>query len=202
MQSTRERILDFLNHHGRASAHQMARAFGMTGANLRHHLIILREHGLIEILGESPAEGRGRREQLYALSDAAKPQNLQLLAGILLGEYGRTDLPKQTAARLRRLAKRLSAGAQPIRGHITQRLVAAVSRLTELAYQPRWEAQPQAPQIVLGHCPYAAIIADHPELCKMDALLLQELVGEKAEQLTKMKPGPNGLPECVFAVKQ
>lgn len=200
MQSTRQHILDYLAHQGSATARQLARAFGMTAANLRRHLGILKARGLVEQIGETPAEGRGRREHVYALSAAAQPQNLDLLAGALLGEFGRRDLPRQTSARLKRLAKRLAGESGPAGGHITQRLVAAVGRLAELAYQPRWEAQPRAPQLVLGHCPYAAIIGDHPELCQMDAYLLQELVGEDMEQLSKLEPGPQGLPQCIFHV--
>lgn len=199
MQSTRQRILDYLDHQGRATPGQLARAFGMTAANLRRHLAILTGRGLVEVVGQAPAEGRGRRERFYALSSAARPQNLDRLAALLLDLIARSELPKRPGARLRRLARRLAARPRPS-GHITGRLVAAVNRLAELAYQPRWEAQPQAPQLVLGHCPYAVILPEHPELCQMDAYLLQELVGEPVEQLTKRQPGPQGLPECIFRV--
>lgn len=200
MQSTRQRILDYLGHQGRATAGQLARAFGLTAANLRRHLAILAERGLVETAGQAPAKGRGRRELFYTLSAAARPQNLDRLAALLLELIARPELPKRPAARLRRLARRLAASPRPS-GHITGRLVAAVNRLAELAYQPRWEAQPQAPQLVLGHCPYAAILREHPELCQLDAYLLQELVGEPVEQLTQRQPGPQGLPECIFRVK-
>jgi predicted ArsR family transcriptional regulator len=52
--------------------------------------------------------------------------------------------------------------------------------------------------VVFSHCPYAAIIEKHPELCKMDEALLKDLVGQPARQILKI--GKEGSSVCVFIV--
>ena len=72
MQSTRQRILDYLDQHGTASPRQLAQAFGMTAANLRHHLGILQQRGLVNPTGQRASEGRGRPERVYTLTATAQ----------------------------------------------------------------------------------------------------------------------------------
>jgi predicted ArsR family transcriptional regulator len=107
--------------------------------------------------------------------------------------------PEQKAEFLRTLALRL--GGEPTSArHITQRLAAAVRRLNDLEYQARWEAHALAPRVILGNCPYAAIIEGHPELCQMDAYLLENQLGQAVSQTAKLERNPQGLPVCVFAL--
>lgn len=190
MQATRQRILDYLEARGTATTRQISQAFGMTTQNVRRHLQILEQRGLVAALPAAAPEGRGRPEARYTLSSQSQTSSLAGLAGALLD-----GLP---AAELRRAGKRLAGGASATGGQITQRLVAASRRLAELGYKPRWEATPNRPMVVFGNCPYAAIIAEHPELCKMDAAMLQDMLGSPVEQLTKLQPGPQGTLQCVF----
>jgi predicted ArsR family transcriptional regulator len=69
-------------------------------------------------------------------------------------------------------------------------------------YQARWEAGAEGPHIILGHCPYAVIIENHPELCKMDKAILSGLLGGQVEQLAKLEEGAGGLPFCAFVLTQ
>ncbi|MCW5875866.1 MAG: helix-turn-helix domain-containing protein [Anaerolineales bacterium] len=197
MQSTRQRILEHLEQRGAATPRQMAAAFGMSAANLRRHLAILQGRGLVQPAGWRRTEGRGRPQQIFALSPAAQgDEGLEALARALLAQLGERPRP----ARLRALAAELAGEAGLPPGQ-TQRLVAAVQRLTPLGYKPHWEARPQGPQVVLGRCPYASLVAEHPVLCRMDAELLAQLLGGPVEQIAKLQPGPDGLPQCVFAVR-
>jgi predicted ArsR family transcriptional regulator len=81
-----------------------------------------------------------------------------------------------------------------------RRLTLAVERLNELHYQARWEAGIDGARIILGHCPYAAIIAGFPELCRMDAFLLEQRSGTPVEQVARLHPSAKGYPFCVFRV--
>ena len=82
-----------------------------------------------------------------------------------------------------------------------RRLASTVERLNAMHYQARWEAGAEGPRIVLGHCPYAAIIEKHPELCQMDLALLSELLGGKLQQTAKLESGAGGLPFCTFMLR-
>jgi predicted ArsR family transcriptional regulator len=81
---------------------------------------------------------------------------------------------------------------------VAKRLNLVVEKLNQMNYHTRWEAGAGGPRILFGHCPYAAIIARHPALCKMDESLLTQLMGQPAEQLSKI--GQNKSLLCVFAI--
>ena len=83
-----------------------------------------------------------------------------------------------------------------------RRLSSTIERLNEMHYQARWEAGAGGPRIVLGHCPYAAVIKNHPELCQMDAALLVILLSGEVSQTAKLETGAGGLPYCAFIFKQ
>jgi predicted ArsR family transcriptional regulator len=196
MQQTRQRVLDYLEQRGSATARQLAQAFDMTSANLRRHLSILQKDGLIVgVVGKLQNQGRGRPDHLYALSAEAKT-DLNPLTRALLRTLDFTEM------NMKKLTEALLGNGTSPKGQITQRLVSAVRSLEPLGYKPRWEARPQGPQMVFGRCPYAAIIADHPELCRMDVRVLEELLAVQVEQTAKLQPGPQHVPQCVFQLQQ
>jgi predicted ArsR family transcriptional regulator len=201
MQSTRQHILDYLKAQRSASAQELSLVFGMTRANLRHHLKKLQAASLVEIINERHQPGRGRPEQIYALSGETKRDQTHGLANALLAEMANPVPPKRERTRLKRLALRLIGKISQPDGNLTQRLVTAAKTLSEKGYQPRWEARPGGPEIVLGKCPYSKLVAEHPQLCQMDAYLIQHLLDEKVKQTSKLEPGPEGLPQCVFQLQ-
>lgn len=195
--STRQRILEILATRPTATADELAHLLHLTPANMRHHLSRLEADGRVIPVGERPPRGRGRPQRLFALP--RRGEGTDRLAGHLLEQVlPPLDAP-QKAEFLRALAGRLGGDPIPAR-HITQRLAATVRRLNDLEYQARWEAHALAPRVILGNCPYAAIISEHPELCQLDAHLLENLLGDKATQLSKLEKTPLGLPACIFAV--
>lgn len=203
MPTSRQQILAYIRKHGSASATDISRAMQMTPANARHHLAHLEANGLIEVVNQRHAEGRGRPVRVYGLSRAARGDNLGHLAGAIL-DIWQADLPPEKRERmLRGIAHRLAASGQtgsPGAVSLTRRLAQAVDRLNELHYQARWEAGAAGPRIILGHCPYAGIVESHPELCRLDAFFLEECVGMSAQLTAKLEPGRQGLPFCLFAL--
>lgn len=217
MKSTRQRLLDYLEVKGVATAAELSRALQVTQANIRHHLGILSAENLVQPVGAMKQRSRGRPAQLYCLAIQADADNLDRLAGALLEEL-MEGLPQEgQRILLRSVARRLSgimkAGASQATSdgyaqdklplpHLSQRLYQAVQRLNELNYLARWEARAAAPHLVLGRCPYAAIIHQHPQLCQMDAYLLEELLGVPARQTAKLAKSARGTLFCSFAVEK
>jgi predicted ArsR family transcriptional regulator len=196
--TTRLRILDHIRKYQTASVRELSQVMGMTGANIRHHLAVLEMNDLIEVVAKRQ-DGRGRPLQVYGMSRRVLGDGLDNLSGALLdvwlggGKVGVAD------AALRSVAERL-AGLFDFKMSLVRRLTQAVTRLNELRYQARWEASGAGPRIILGHCPYAAIIAAHPELCKVDALLLEMRLGSHVEQTAKLQLSEKGLPFCAFVL--
>jgi predicted ArsR family transcriptional regulator len=200
MKTTRQRILEYLQVKGVATAPDIARALHLTAANIRHHLSILSEEGALEGLGERAIGNRGRPTRLYALSRQTAAHNLDGLAGALLQELVDSTPPQVREHFLKKIAVRLGAQDTPAGRSFTQRLTRAVQRLNEMNYAARWEARPESPRLILGHCPYAAILPEHPELCRMDAALLEELLGSPVSQTARLERNQQGLPQCVFQI--
>ncbi len=194
MKTTRQRILDLIENRRATTAPELARALHLTPANIRHHLRVLSEDGLVARTGMRKTAGRGRPTGIYGL--VTRQDNYQKLSEALLDL-----LPESPAGQELGLAKtgeRLAGPAAPHGSHITQRLVHAMQRLEALHYRPRWEAHPGAPEVILEHCPYSEIIADHPELCQVDRHLLQSLTGAPCRQTHKLEPTPQGNRICRF----
>lgn len=195
----RERILQFLDEHRSASAPEMATAMGVTRANIRYHLAALIEQAKIEVTPDSgAAKNRGRPIYYYHLRADARPNNFANLAGALLHAHFDNladDVPISIA--LRQLAAKLLIGF-PQKGNLTQRLADLIKLLNRWNYQARWEAHSQSPQILFRGCPYAAILHEHPELCRLDQFLIEHATGNNARQIARVNLITNQPPACVF----
>ncbi len=194
--TTRLRLLDYFRKNQTASVKELSRLMELTGSDIRHHLAILESNNLIEVVGQRQ-EGRGRPDNIYGLSSRLLGDGLDKLAGALFDVWLGGASGQVQEAGLRSVARRL-AGAVDDKAPVTQRLVRTVERLNELHYQSRWEAGATGPRLILGHCPYAALVVAHPELCRMDAFLLETRLGSAVEQTAKLQLSDKGLPFCAF----
>lgn len=191
MITARQKVLAYLTKVRTASAREIARALKMSAATVRHHLRVMTADGRLEMSFVRGREGRGRPEKVYSLPAAALGNNLSVLGDALLTEAG-------TSVRMEAVAKRL-AGESTFSSHpIAKRLNLTVEKLNQMNYHARWEAGPQGPRLIFGHCPYAALIGRHPELCQMDQALLNQLMGDLALQVFKI--GKEGSLSCVFVL--
>jgi predicted ArsR family transcriptional regulator len=219
MVTSRQRVLEYIRLHRYVTATEISRVLKMTPANARHHLAVLADQGVIEVVSECPTGGKGRPALVYSLSSHIMDAGLEKLAGAALDllENGRpareADNPLRLLAHyltktidVRVEDRALSSGPaggreksihQP---HLTQRLYEAVSQLNALGYAARWEARSDAPRIILGYCPYASILDDHPQLCQMDEFLLEALLQSPVKQAAKLAHDTRGVPYCMFIV--
>jgi predicted ArsR family transcriptional regulator len=190
--TVRQKVLAYLNKTRMASAREIARALKMSAATVRHHLRVLTADGRLEMISARPLQGKGRPEKVYSLPKAALGDNLSALSEALFAEAG-------SSVKVEALAKRLTGDADFKSQIMSKRLNLTVEKLNQMKYHARWEAGSAGPRIIFTHCPYAAIIGRHPELCRMDERLLEELMGQSAEQIAKL--GRDGSSACLFAMK-
>lgn len=199
MDTTRQRILEQLKIKHSLSAAELSSTLGTTPANIRHHLGILLQEGVIEGAGQLRERRRGRPTRLYHLARQAHAHNLDSLAEALLDELLEGLTPAERQAALRRIARRLG-NPSTSSANLTQRLNACVKLFNEMNYQARWEARAPQPRFVLSHCPYATILSRHPELCQIDASLLEEMLDTSVTQSARLSPAPQGGNVCIFMV--
>jgi predicted ArsR family transcriptional regulator len=191
MITARQKVLSYLNKTRTASVREVSRALKMSAANVRHHLRVLTSDGRLEMNSVRGREGRGRPEQVYSIPRAALGDNLSVLSDALWTEAG-------ASVRVEALAKRLAGDSNIKSQPVAKRLNLLVEKINQMNYHARWEAGQQGPRILFGHCPYAAIIGKHPELCQMDAALLKELFGDDMEQIAKIE---NFQGMCIFITR-
>ncbi len=197
---TRLRILDYLRRQQTASVMELSRALAKTGANIRYHLAELESNGLVETISQRQEE-RGRPVSIYGLSRWLQGNGLEELVKATLIVWQKKSSESTLDADLKDLA--LQLGGEPPKKHETllpYRLGKLIDRLNELHYRARWEAGANGPHIILGYCPYAAIINTNPELCRMDAFLVEKWTGLRVNQTTRLQTGVKGYPTCAFQV--
>jgi predicted ArsR family transcriptional regulator len=204
MKTSRQRLLEYIQSQRAATANDISQALNMTTANARHHLGILHEQGAIEIIGYQPRGGKGRPAQIFGPGHHGSRDNLVQLSGALMDEIEYLSPVDAHRGSLERISHRL---VPPLRKkvdhaklHLTQRLYGAIQQLNKHNYHARWEAHIDAPRLILGHCPYKAIVDQYPDICQIDALILESLLAEPVDQITKLAPDGRGVPVCVFEI--
>jgi len=188
--TARHKVLTYLYKSRTATAREIARGLKLSAATVRHHLRVLVSDGRLEITSGRGREGRGRPEKVYSIPRAALGDNLSALSEALWMEAGKS-------VRVGALAKRLAGESDFKSQPVTKRLSLVIERLNQMKYHARWEAGAGGPRIIFRHCPYTAILSKRPELCQMDAALLEELMGGSVEQVTTIREGGSS---CVFAM--
>ena len=197
MNSTRIRLLSHLGVKQIATSTELSRALQVTPADARYHLSSLLNEGLIQIIGERQPEGPGRPARVYSLSHKHKEDNIILLIEVLLNEISEGKSTSEQSIKMQSIAEKI-IGAEYPTGKLSQLLYIAVNRLNELNYHARWEAHPDAPQLILGNCPYSVIIDRHPEICLIDKYIIERLLETTVTQETKLLRDERGYSSCIF----
>lgn len=202
MTTARQKIFTYISKRRAVTAAEIARDLRMTSANARHHLAHLLKNGQVECIGKRSAGKKGGRPvQLYAVSRSVLGDGLPALSHHLLEEMLDSVSAPQRISLIQKLGQRLASPRTGVSSTSPMlRLNETVKHLNKLGYESRWEAHASGPRITLGHCPYAAIIEAHPELCEMDAALLHECLAQRVEQIAKLEGAESGRPYCVFSV--
>lgn len=208
MKTSRERMLDTINNQRAVSIAELAQTLHTTEANVRHHLKILMDSGLVQIAGERRPVGKGRPTRLFGPASHLLGSRVDMLADALLVEIGISLTEEQHRALLEQAAVRLAGSIgqpeaqKPGTAHApsptAQHLTEIARRLSDHHYQARWEPRPDSPRLILGHCPFSTIIDAHPELCLLDAHLLATLTGSPVEQTVRLADDGRGGRYCSF----
>jgi predicted ArsR family transcriptional regulator len=160
----------------------------------------LLEQGNVKVIGELPSSSRGRPAQLYSTIHQIDQNNLDRLTDVLLAELLNNCPLEQRELLIKNIARRMCSSFKIDSKNPTHRLYTAIQFLNHNRYQAHWEAHFESPRIMFGHCPYKAILDQHPEMCQMDTYLLGDLLETPTKQVAKLAPTPRGLPQCIFLI--
>jgi predicted ArsR family transcriptional regulator len=202
MPNARQRILNYIIEEKSATAEELSKVFKVTPANIRHHLSILVEQGSVNIIGLKPAEYKGRPTQIYSCTQQINQNNLDQLTECLLSHAMKNLSQVDTERLLKEIARQMVAKYLLESGNPTRRLYSSIRTLNRMNYQARWEAHEEHPRIMLGHCPYGALVDHYPEICQMDRFILEALLDTPVEQIEKLIGTSKGLSQCVFFMRK
>lgn len=194
MSISRQRILAHLKKTRSASAREIARALKLSAPNVRHHLSVLCSDARVELTSVKNRDGRGRPEKMYSLAQSIQGDNLPALAHALLGTAN-SKLDLEAVARA--MLDESQFANQPM----NKRLVLLIEKINEMNYQAHWEAGAGGPRIVFARCPYARVIDGHPEICRMDEILLEHALGRSVVKAKKLEPAIKGTCPYIFQTR-
>lgn len=195
MQATRRQILAYLEEHPRSSAAEICRFLDLTKSNIRYHLDILVQDGLVQVTGKRSPGGAGRPILLYNLSPHSLGNNIYSLLKDLLEWISRSEHDEDA---LREIAGLMCEGGGNLPVSRIKRYNQGISFLNERHYRASWEARPEGPQVSLRHCPYQDLAQDNPLICELDEALLTQLFGRDMVLTRKRQVGKDPLSPCVF----
>jgi predicted ArsR family transcriptional regulator len=197
--STRQRILDILTFREEATSAELSRALALTKADIRYHLSRMVEEGLIVCSNPKQQGKRGRPARSFSLTSKSFQNNYDLLSSalltVLIDHFSDANANKM----LNLVAEQLSGDFKP-GGPPGKRLVQIVNQLNLLKYQARWEAHSTGPRVIFEHCPFATLRPQHPELCRMDAHLVENFLDERVALIESSSHLPGGI--CLFTIPQ
>lgn len=201
MKSTRERILQTLLKHPRASISDLAEAVGINAISVRHHLTNLQAEGVI--IAEEERHGVGRPRLVYSLTEQGAerfPTRYLQLTNRLL-EQIKEKLPEPTVQQLfakmaNELAKEYASKSAAM--SIEQRLDYLRQILAQEGFALEWEKKEGYYEIRELSCPYYHVSQNHPEVCAVDQTLIASITRSPVK---KVKCVLQGDQYCTYHVQ-
>src|SRR5437667_5695481 len=174
--STRGKIIRLLRRSSR-TVEELAQALDLTDNAVRAQLALLERDGLIQQRGSR--RGSSKPAYVYGLTPAAE-ELFPKAYGPVLRQFLEVLHERLTAeeveALMRATGHRLAAMWSVPPGEVRTRLERAVEALNELGGLAELERH-NGTYVIQGYsCPLAAVVPGHPEVCRLAASLLTELV--------------------------
>ena len=194
MHPLRQKILEYLKRHGQATVSELAEHLEMAPVSVRHHLDLLIGDNLVETSRVQRGSGAGRPKRLYTLTEHADelfPNGYLRLADESLRILKQLLSPEQFANVVQELAEQTAARAPAEMETLSpqERLQAAINFLNAEGYMAFCECGPEETLLHTCHCPYRELVAEHPEICQIDQILVRHLTGMIPVRITHLAEG-------------
>ena len=196
--STRGRIVSLIRGSTK-TVNKLAEELGLTDNAVRAHLLSLERDGLIKQSGiqrgtRKPHFAYELTEEAEQLFPKAYDALLNQLITVLKGRLTSMALEDVLREVGQSLAGAQAAGHQ--NGDLESRVGRALMALESIGGAARIEKEKENFFISSESCPLAAVVAEHPEVCRLAETLLSEIVGVEVRELCDRE----GSPRCRFEV--
>ena len=202
MKSTRDKVMQTLLAHPRATIQEIADAVGLNNISVRHHLNSLSLDGLVSC--EEERHGVGRPRLVYFLTETGFekfPTSYLKLTTRLLTQL-KSAMPaadveslfKQIALDMTEEYRDLAAN-MPIEG----RLNLLQKMLSSEGFNMDWEKVGDHYMIHEISCPYFHVGQSHPEICTVDKTVIASVLSIPVEKVSCVL---GGSAQCTYLINQ
>lgn len=190
MKSTKDRIVEHLLKFPRSSINNLAEAIGINAISVRHHLTNLQSEGIIE--AEEERHGVGRPRLVYYLTEKGMetfPTCYLRLTNLLIDELKEILSDEQMQTLFSKIAIKLSEEhvARAVGLPLIDRMPIMMELLVEQGFLVDWEKKDDAIFIREMTCPFQQISQFHPEICKIDTILISSVLGVQENKITRIE---------------
>lgn len=195
MGSTRGRIIALLRR-GERTVNELADGVALTDNAVRTHLAALERDGLVAFAGVR--RGVGKPAHLYALTRNAEtlfPRAYSSVLRTLLDVVRGSHTPEEVDRLVAEVGRRLAQPFPRATGDAPARADAAVSVLAELGGVAEAHVDGAVATIRGFGCPLREAVDGHPDVCRIAAALLSEVVGR---DVTECCDRNGEAPSCRF----
>ena len=202
--STRERVLLTLLRRHRCTINDLAEAVDINPISVRHHIARLQADGLVS--SEEERHGVGRPRQVYFLTEEGlehfPTRYLRLTIRLLeqLKEHVPPNVINNLFARMAQDVVQDYGVINKLRGmSMEERLDLMKEILVDEGFNIDWEQKDDEFHIREISCPYFQVGQNHPEVCRVDQILISAVLGLPAE---KVKCVLDGDSYCTYVVSK
>ena len=198
--STRGKIVDALRNRRAASAFELAAEFGLSANAIRQQLVILERDGLV--VGKSVRRGKTKPTHEYELTAEANryfPQAYDRMLNAVLREVRSTSGDAAVAQIFANVGKRAGERmALRVAGmSVPEKLAAVADSIRNTGVTVDVEQQGDTVVLREHNCPYASVVAEHPECCTAIHTMLDGVIDTDIKQTESLATGGN---TCRFEV--
>ena len=194
-QSTRGQIVLLLRESAK-TVNEIAEKMDLTDNAVRAHLLALERDGLVSQVGT--AKGFRKPHSVYGLTDEARhlfPKAYDAILNKLISVLKNRLSPKVVTEMMREVGRAVADdGMRSRAGRLNDRLNEALSALESLGGSARIVERGDQLCIESDSCPFADVVAEHPEVCKATESAVQEIVEVRVTE----RCDRTGLPKCRF----
>ena len=200
MKSTREKVLQTLITHPRATIIDIAKSVGINAISVRHHITSLQADGLVN--AEEERHGVGRPRLVYSLTESGQenfPKRYLRLTNNLIDQLKKALSKEDLENIFKNMANDLASEYESVSSKLgfEEKLVLLKSVMEKEGYDISWSKSDHGYEIKEVACPFYQIGKDHPEICLFDQTLISSILSIPRENITRTKRNDN---HCSFII--
>lgn len=181
MRSTRDKIIKKLLTNPKSTIISLADTVGINGISVRHHLTSLQAEGLV--FAEEERHGVGRPRLVYSLTELGVerfPSNYLKLTNRLIDQIKVIVSKQQFESIFSLLAENLSKDHLDELSSLPfeQKLDQVKNILANEGFIIEWEKSTDKYRLRIINCPYYHVGLTHPEVCKIDQVIISTLLSK------------------------